>query len=194
MSEKVEPGQTLATEKPEKSSYAAFAEKAGENAETMLAFSSHEELEKQLAEAEAKINEMKQNWLRSEAEMENLRRRAERDMANAHRFALEKFVNELLPIIDSLERGMQGEYQANELAQNLHKGMALTHDLFIAAIEKFNVAVIDPKGEAFNPEWHQAMAMRKVDGVKTNTVLEVMQKGYLLNGRLLRPALVVVAE
>lgn len=153
-----------------------------------------EQLEAQLVEVEAKKDEYHEKALRITAEMENLRRRTERDIANAHKYALDKFAIELLPVIDSLERGIEGEYDDNELALKLHQGMELTLDLLIKTIAKFGIEVVNPLGEDFDPEKHEAMSMQKDEKAKTNTVIKVMQKGYLLNDRLIRPALVIVAN
>ena len=131
--------------------------------------------------------------LRAQAEMENLRKRTTRDIENAHKYALEKFVNELLPILDSMTLGMNAAESA-ENVDELREGMDLTLKMFISALEKFGVQTIDPQGEKFNPEQHEAISMQEIEGTESNTVVSVMQKGYELNGRLVRPAMVVVAK
>ena len=131
--------------------------------------------------------------LRAQAEMENLRKRTTRDIENAHKYALEKFVNELLPILDSMTLGMNAAESA-ENVEELREGMDLTLKMFISALEKFGVQTIDPQGEKFNPEQHEAISMQEIEGTESNTVVSVMQKGYELNGRLVRPAMVVVAK
>ncbi len=131
--------------------------------------------------------------LRAQAEMENLRKRTTRDIENAHKFALDKFVNELLPIMDSLSLGMTAAESA-EHVDELREGMDLTLKMFISAIEKFGVKEIDPLNEKFNPEQHEAVSMQEIEGSESGTVVTVMQKGYELNGRLVRPAMVVVAK
>ena len=131
--------------------------------------------------------------LRAQAEMENLRKRTTRDIENAHKFALEKFVNELLPIIDSLELGLTAAEKA-ENVDDLLEGMNLTLKMFSSALDKFGVKSIDPQGEKFNPEQHEAVSMQEIEGSEPNTVVSVMQKGYELNGRLVRPAMVMVAK
>lgn len=131
--------------------------------------------------------------LRAQAEMENLRKRTTRDIENAHKFALDKFVNELLPVIDSLELGMSAS-ESVENIDDLKKGMDLTLQMFSAAIEKFGVKTLAPQGEKFNPEQHEAVSMQEIEGSESGTVVTVMQKGYELNGRLVRPAMVVVAK
>lgn len=131
--------------------------------------------------------------LRAQAEMENLRKRTRRDIENAHKYALEKFVNELLPIIDSLELGLSAAEKADNV-DDLLEGMNLTLKMFSAALDKFGVKTIDPQGEKFNPEQHEAVSMQEIEGSEPNTVVSVMQKGYELNGRLVRPAMVMVAK
>lgn len=131
--------------------------------------------------------------LRAQADMDNLRKRTTRDIENAHKFALEKFVNELLPILDSMTLGMNAAESA-ENVEELREGMDLTLKMFNGALEKFGVKEIDPQGEKFNPEQHEAISMQEIEGSESNTVVSVMQKGYELNGRLVRPAMVVVAK
>jgi len=137
------------------------------------------------------------NWdlaVRAKAELENLRKRHDRDLSNAHKYALERFVNELLPVRDSLELGLNAAQDDNADVAKLREGTELTLNLFTSVMEKFNVAVIDPEGEPFNPELHQAMAMQQVEDVEPNTVVTVVQKGYSLNERLVRPAMVIVSQ
>jgi molecular chaperone GrpE len=151
------------------------------------------ELQKKLDEAETKANESWDRLLRQQAEMDNMQRRVERDVANAHKYALEKFVPELLPVIDSMERSLQissDEHSVNAVLE----GISLTLKLFYGTIEKFGVVQIDPEGEVFNPELHQAVSVQETPGTKSGIVLNVLQKGYSLNGRLIRPALVVVSK
>ena len=131
--------------------------------------------------------------VRAQAEMENLRKRAARDVENAHKYALEKFTNELLPIMDSLELGLSASVKAKNL-DDLCKGMKLTLEMFNTVMEKFGITMIEPKGEKFNPELHDAVSMQETDDSNSGIIIEVMQKGYTLNGRLIRPAMVVVAK
>ncbi|MFN5746646.1 MAG: nucleotide exchange factor GrpE [Methylococcaceae bacterium] len=147
-----------------------------------------------LIEATRRAEENWEKLLRSQAELENLKRRSEKDLQNAHKFGLEKFARELLPVADSLELGLNVETSENPEAQKLREGMELTLKQLMSSLQKFNVEVVDPTGERFNPELHQAMAMQPTDDVEPNTVIKVFQKGYLLNERLLRPAMVVVAQ
>jgi molecular chaperone GrpE len=131
--------------------------------------------------------------IRAQAEMENLRKRAARDVENAHKYALEKFTNELLPIMDSLELGLSASVKAKNL-DDLCKGMELTLEMFNTVMEKFGITMIEPKGEKFNPELHDAVSMQETNDSNSGIIIEVMQKGYALNGRLIRPAMVVVAK
>jgi molecular chaperone GrpE len=153
-----------------------------------------EQLAVQLTEASRKAEENWDKFVRTQAELENLKRRSEKDLQNAHKFALEKFARELLTVVDSLELGLQAATGDNAEVQKLREGMELTLKQLLAVLEKFNVRGIDPVGEKFNPELHQAMAMQPTDAADPNTVVKVFQKGYLLNDRLLRPAMVVIAQ
>ncbi|WP_026374601.1 nucleotide exchange factor GrpE [Aestuariibacter salexigens] len=152
------------------------------------------ELEAALAEANAKVEEQKDSVLRARADMENARRRAEAEVDKARKFALERFAGELLPVIDNLERALQVANADDEVVKPLLEGVDLTLKSFVSTIDKFGLKVINPQGEAFNPELHQAMSMQESDEVAPNTVMAVMQKGYELNGRLLRPAMVMVSR
>lgn len=153
-----------------------------------------EQLAAQLAETSRKAEENWDKFVRTQAELENLKRRAEKDLQNAHKFALEKFAKELLTVADSLELGLQASNGDSPDVEKLREGMELTLKQLLSTLEKFNVRVIDPEGEKFNPELHQAMAMQPTDTAEPNTVIKVFQKGYLLNERLLRPAMVVIAQ
>lgn len=153
-----------------------------------------ESLQAQLAEAEARAQENQDRMLRTMAEMDNLRRRTERELESAHKFALEKFAQELLPVIDSLEMGMAAADAENVDVAKLREGSELTLKMFHTVIDKFNITAIHPLDEPFNPEHHQAMAMLEAPDKPANTVINVMQKGYLLNDRLIRPAMVVVSK
>jgi len=136
----------------------------------------------------------KERSLRTAAEMENLRRRAAMDVEKAHKFALEKFAGELLPVIDSLERALEMSDRENELLKPTLEGVELTLRSMLNAVGKFGVLPIDPQGESFDPNRHQAMSMVENPNVAPNTVLAVMQKGYELNGRVIRPAMVMLAK
>ena len=152
-----------------------------------------ETLQTELEQAVEEAGAERERALRTRAEMENLRKRAARDVENAHKYALQGFVGELLPIMDSLQLGLAAAGDT-EAVRDLREGMALTLKMFSAALEKFGVSVIDPIDEKFNPEQHEAVAMREAEGRESGTVISVMQKGYELNGRLIRAATVMVAK
>lgn len=148
-----------------------------------------------LQDAQAKADEYWNQLLLARADLTNLQRRAQRDLENAHKFGLEKFVRELLPIKDSLELGLTAADGDEADLNKLREGMEMTLKLFVDSVTKFGITEINPLGEPFNPEFHQAMTTQPAgEGVEANTVLTVFQKGYLLNDRLIRPAMVVVAK
>jgi molecular chaperone GrpE len=153
-----------------------------------------EDLMPLLEDARAKADEHWNQLLRVQAEMDNTRRRAKQDVENAHKFALEKFALELLPVKDSLEMGLAAADGDNEAMAQLKEGTELTLKMLISVLEKFGIEAIDPTGDTFDPEKHQAMSMQESAEHKPNTVMAVMQKGYQLNERLLRPAMVVVSK
>lgn len=134
--------------------------------------------------------------LRAQAEAENIRRRAARDVEQAHKFALEKFAGELLPVLDSIEKAVEaaGALTEGEDTKAMAEGVSLCHRLFLDTFGKVGITPIDPHGEPFDPEQHQAMAMIEAPDAAPNSVVDVLQKGYSLNGRLLRAAMVVVAK
>jgi molecular chaperone GrpE len=143
-----------------------------------------------LAELQAKADENWDRYLRAAAETENVRKRARRDVENAHKFALENFSRELLAVKDSLEMGIQAADKAD--ADALLAGKEATLKLLATTRERFGVEELDPAGEPFDPEFHEAMTMQPSEDLEPGSVLTVIQKGYSLNGRLLRPAMVVV--
>lgn len=149
-----------------------------------------------LEDARAKADDHWDQLLRTKADMENLRRRAERDVESAHKYALERFAAELIPVKDSLELGLAAADTVNAADElgKLREGMTLTHKMLHAALEKFGIKEISPLGEKFNPGLHQAMSMQPTAEAEPNTVLKVFQKGYTLHDRVLRPAMVVVAQ
>jgi molecular chaperone GrpE len=170
------------------------AELAAENSENMESKEVDVEfLQRQLEKLQEQSKVSLDKVVRAQAEMENLRKRAARDVENAHKYALEKFTNELLPIMDSLELGLSASVKAKNL-DDLCKGMELTLEMFNTVMEKFGITMIEPKGEKFNPELHDAVSMQETDDSNSGIIIEVMQKGYTLNGRLIRPAMVVVAK
>lgn len=152
------------------------------------------DLEEALVKAEATVVEQQDSVLRAKAEMENARRRADGEVEKARKFALERFAGELLVVADNLERALQVTDPENELLKPILEGVDITLKSFNSTIEKFGMKSIDPLGQSFNPELHQAMGMQESPDVEPNTVLAVMQKGYEINGRLLRPAMVMVSR
>ncbi len=151
-------------------------------------------LQQQLATAVAAAQEEKDRALRIAAEMENLRRRAAQDVEKAHKFALEKFTGELLPVIDSLERALELADRDNETLKPMMEGVELTLRAMLTTVGKFGVEQVNPMGDAFDPNRHQAISMVENGNVAPNSVMAVMQKGYELNGRVIRPAMVMVAR
>ncbi|EGV50461.1 protein grpE [endosymbiont of Riftia pachyptila (vent Ph05)] len=147
-----------------------------------------------LEDARSKADEHWDALVRARAEIENLRKRHERDLENAHKFALDRFTQDLLQVWDSLELGHQAAQDENVDVARLREGTELTLKLLNDVMSKNQVEQIDPEGEAFNPEFHQAMSMQERDDMEPNTVVAVVQKGYSLNGRLLRPAMVIVSR
>ncbi|EFM90511.1 heat shock protein GrpE [Actinobacillus pleuropneumoniae] len=161
-------------------------------AELAAAYARINELETYIAEAD---NREKDIQLRAQAEIQNIRRRAEQDVEKAHKFALEKFSKELLTVVDNLERGLNALDTAvtDEKTQALVDGVEMTHKEFISTLAKFGVEAVGVVGEAFNPEVHEAISMQPAEGIEANHISVVLQKGYTLQGRVLRPAMVMVA-
>ena len=164
---------------------------AGQNeadaAEAPLSAAEAEQLREEVAAARDTV-------LRAQAEMQNTKRRAEQDVEKARKFALEGFVRELLPVVDNLERALESATGDEAAIKPIAEGVELTLKSFLDALQKFHVATVDPQGEPFDPELHQAMSIVENAEVEPNSVLAVMQKGYTLNGRLVRPAMVVVSK
>ncbi len=158
-----------------------------------------------LEEAEELVRKHQDDVLRVQAEMQNLRRRTEQDVEKAHKYGQERFVTELLSVIDNLERALEAagtqnepddsaENQSEENLEAIREGVELTLKSFVDCFRKFSIETIDPLGEPFDPQLHQAMATVEDDKVESNTVTMVMQKGYLLHGRVIRPAMVMVSK
>ncbi|MBU2953450.1 nucleotide exchange factor GrpE [Marinobacter sp. F3R08] len=148
-------------------------------------------------ELQAQVQDLQEQMLRSQAEMQNIRRRAEIDVEKAHKFALEKFVKELLPVTDSLEKAVEsssGHEESGEAVASIREGVEMTLSLLLSSLKKFSVEQINPVGEPFDPQHHEAMSMVPAPDAEPNSVVAVVQKGYLLNGRVVRPAMVVVAK
>ena len=178
------------TKKKEQNAQKDTSNKAKEEQED----NSIEDLESQLEEAQQSA---KDNWdklLRSQAEMENLKRRTSKDLENAHKFALDGFVKALLEVSDSLAMGIKSAKDEKATLENTAEGLELTNKVFNSTLEKFGVEAINPIEEKFNPDLHEAVTMVPMPDKESNTVLEVIQIGFSLNGRLVRPALVVVVQ
>jgi len=149
------------------------------------------------AEAEAlaqQIDTLKDQTVRAQADAQNVRRRAEQDVEKAHKFALEKFAKELLPIVDGLEKAIETEVASGNEMTTLREGVEMTLSMFLSGVKKFKLEQIDPVGHPFDPTMHEAMTMIEAPDAEPNTVIAAMQKGYTLNGRLIRPAMVVVSK
>ncbi len=151
-------------------------------------------VEAQLAKAQETIKDYWDQMMRLRAEIDNNRKRAERDIENAHKYALKSFIENLLPVIDSMEMGMAAARADNATLESIREGSEMTMSMLLQLLEKQGLETIDPLGEKFDPERHQAMSMIESADAASNTVVEVMQKGFALNDRLVRPAMVVVAK
>jgi molecular chaperone GrpE len=153
-----------------------------------------EGLQTQLASLAAAYEAAKEQSLRSQAEAQNARRRAEQDIEKAHKFGQDKIVNDLLPVVDNLERALSTIDASNEAFTAIAEGIQLTYKSFIDALARHQVVVVNPHGEPFDPNLHQAVSAVPNPDVEPNTVINVFQKGYTLHGRLVRPAMVVVSK
>ena len=173
----------------EKIEEAELNEDAADEQESKIA-----QLEAALLSSESKVKEQQDSVLRAKAEVENMRRRTEQEVDKARKYALNKFAEGLLPVIDNLERAVQAADAENEAVKPILEGVELTHKTFVDTVAKFGLTEINPEGEAFNPEFHQAMSIQESPDHESNTVMFVMQKGYELNGRVIRPAMVMVAK
>jgi molecular chaperone GrpE len=151
-----------------------------------------ERLQQALAEAEERANAVRDQYLRALADLDNVRKRAQREIESAHKYGLEKFAQELLPVMDSLHLAVQNAATAD--AASLAAGQEATLRLLAKAFEKLGITELNPVGEPFNPEEHEAMMTQESSTAEPNSVLQVIQRGYGLNGRLLRPARVIVAK
>lgn len=153
-----------------------------------------EALQAQLATLAAAYESAKEQSLRAQADAQNARRRAEQDVEKAHKFGLEKIVNDLLPVVDNLERALAAIDTTNEAFTAVVEGIQLTHKSFVDALARHQVIAVSPEGEPFDPNLHQAVSAVPNPDVEPNTVLNCFQKGYTLHGRLVRPAMVVVSK
>lgn len=157
----------------------------------LLAHEQIEHLEKLLNETETKAQDSWDKLLRAMAELENVKRRAERDVASAHKYALDRFVEQLIPVMDSLDQAL---LSCGDEAEAMHQGIALTQKMFAGVLQKFGVSILNPAGESFDANAHEAMMLQETAAAADNTVLTVVQKGYRLHDRLIRPARVIVAK
>jgi len=157
-----------------------------------------ESLSEQIETLKSQVADSLDKAVRAQAELDNVRKRTIRDVENAHKYALDKFVNELLPVLDSMELGINASINTSGEAVDigsLHEGLELTMKMFCSSLEKSGVNPVDPqKGDKFNPEQHEAVTVQEVDDAESGTVVTTLQKGYELNGRLIRPAMVIVAK
>lgn len=177
-------------------------EKVEDNAEEIEAVEAQEDAEAvdevtEVSEVDAlteEIGQLKDQMLRVQADAANVRRRAEIDVQNAHKFGQEKLIKELVQVVDNLERGLQVVNQDDEGQKAIGEGIELTLKSLMSALSKSNVEVVDPSGQPFDPALHQAMTMIPSADVEPNTVIDTMQKGYTLHGRVVRPAMVVVSK
>lgn len=170
----------------------AEAEMPGEQSD--IADLDIEALQDELTTARAKAEEHWDKALRATSELENVRRRSARDLENAHKYGIEKLLNQILPVVDSLEQALQAKQQGEADPDALSQGVELTLKMLLDALGKFAVTPIDPQGEAFDPHQHEAMSMQDAPDAEPGTVLMVIQKGFLLHDRVLRPARVIVAK
>ena len=182
-----------ASTSPEKKTHAAGQAPQTPGSATDVA---DEAVNAELEKVQRELEAAKDRFLRAKAETENVRRRAETDVANAHRFAIERFATELLAVRDSLDlaQNVEIEQRENEAVQKMREGLTLTLKLMDDVFAKFSIAIIDPVGEKFDPEKHHALSMVESAEVPPNHVVNVVQKGYLLHDRVLRPAMVMVAK
>ncbi|MBT3620480.1 MAG: nucleotide exchange factor GrpE [Porticoccaceae bacterium] len=194
MHEEVNEGEEKALDSADTAAEAMAAEKAkdldAEIVEELLAedqLSETEELQEQVSKANDQV-------LRVQAEMQNVRRRVERDVENAHKYALDKFTAELLPVVDNLERALSTIDAADDAQKAVATGLELTLKSFFDVLGRFKIEVVDPAGQPFDADLHQAVSMVPNPDLEPNTVMDVFQKGYTLNGRLVRPAMVVVSK
>ena len=186
-----EPDTESTAEVPEQEGVAEIPQ-AGDNVDTETDGDDSPAL--QLLQAQSTIQDYWDQIIRLRAEMENNRKRAERDVANAHKYALKNFFENLLPVIDSMEMGQAAAMADNASLESIREGLDLTVNMFVQVLQRSGLEQIDPLGEKFDPERHQAISMIDVEDAESNSIVEVMQKGFLLNERLIRPAMVVVAR
>ena len=170
------------------------AEIEAELMDEMDAEAAEQEQQSEAEHLRAQVATANDQVLRVQAEMQNVRRRAERDVENAHKYALDKFAADLLPVVDNLERALAAIDSADEGQKSVAEGLELTLKSFMEVLVRYKIEAIDPAGQPFDAELHQAVSMVPNPDLEHNTVMDVFQKGYSLNGRLVRPAMVVVSQ
>ena len=170
------------------------AEIEAELMDDMDAEAAEQEQQAETEQLKAQVATANDQVLRVQAEMQNVRRRAERDVESAHKFALDKFAADLLPVVDNLERALAAIDSADEGQKAVAEGLELTLKSFMEVLARHKIEAIDPAGQPFDAELHQAVSMVPNPDLEHNTVMDVFQKGYTLNGRLVRPAMVVVSQ
>ena len=190
MSQDTKPEDTSANSQQ---SEAEMEEKLQPEAEVDQSELSEESEHNQVEELQQKLTTLGEQLLREQAEMQNVRRRAQRDVESAHKYALEKFASELLSVVDNLERAIDAIDADDESQKAVAEGLELTLKTFIDVLAKYNVKPVEPEGQPFDADLHQAVSTVPNNEVEPNTVINVFQKGYTLNGRLIRPAMVVVS-
>lgn len=151
-------------------------------------------IELELQQAQEKIEDYWDQIMRLKADIENNRKRSDRDIENAHKYALRNFIEALLPIVDSMEMGQAAAHAEKTSLESIREGVDLTMNMFVQVLENQGLVKFDPKGETFDPDQHQAISMVEDKKAKSNTIISVVQKGFILNDRLVRPAMVVVAK
>ena len=186
--------QTPKSDVPPSEAEQAAQEKTSPEVEVEASEGSPDQLSAKVAELESQLQEAKEQALRAVAEAQNVRRRAEQDVEKAHKFALEKFAGDMLPVADNLERAVASFEGSDDSAKPMLEGVELTLKTLMDALTRHKLEAVNPEGEPFDPQLHQAMSMVENPNAEPNTVLNVFQKGYTLNGRLVRPAMVVVSK
>lgn len=186
--------QVEATEQETMEQETMEQEAAEQVEETLSEESAGNALEQQIEILTDQLAQAKDQTLRAHAEAQNIKRRAEQDVEKAHKFGLEKFVGELIPVLESLEKGLESAEQAEESNEAMLEGMRLIQKQLLNALAKFKVEQVDPAGQPFDPNFHQAISMVPNPDLEPNTVMDVFQKGYTLHGRVVRPAMVVVSN
>jgi molecular chaperone GrpE len=189
-----EPQGSPASENGEATLDEVNAEIEAELMDNMDAEAAEQEQQSETEQLKAQLATANDQVLRVQAEMQNVRRRAERDVESAHKFALDKFAADLLPVVDNLERALASIDSADEGQKAVAEGLELTLKSFMELLARHKIEAVDPAGQPFDAELHQAVSMVPNPDLEHNTVMDVFQKGYTLNGRLVRPAMVVVSQ